>query len=206
MGGVYLRKFGNYLYALVVILFLLLTVFMVFGVGSGGNTDEMESSLGTYLVCSTVSSRYADFLSSSGGDVLDEYIQEVAWFSDGVDKWSDAGKVISRSNLMRRREPEVGEVYETGVASWYGDKFHGRTTASGERYNMNDLTAAHKTLPFGTRVQVECLNTGKTVTVRINDRGPFIGGRIIDLSRASAGRIDLINRGIGRVNIRIVKE
>ena len=75
---------------------------------------------------------------------------------------------------------------ETGVASWYGSKFHGRKTASGERYNQNKMTAAHKTLPFGSRVRVRNEKNGKTVIVVINDRGPFVKGRIIDLSRAAA--------------------
>ena len=77
--------------------------------------------------------------------------------------------------------------YETGLASWYGVPFHGRLTASGERYDMEAMTAAHKTLPFGARVLVRCVDTGLSVEVRINDRGPFVAGRIIDLS-AAAGR------------------
>ena len=79
---------------------------------------------------------------------------------------------------------------QAGMASWYGGKFHGRTTASGERYNMNALTAAHKTLPFGTKVKVTNKKNGKSVVVKINDRGPFIKGRVIDLSRAAHQKID----------------
>jgi rare lipoprotein A len=75
---------------------------------------------------------------------------------------------------------------EEGIASWYGHPYHGRPTASGEIYNMYDMTAAHRTLPFGTRVNVHDLENGHEVTVRINDRGPFIEGRIIDLSYAAA--------------------
>ena len=74
----------------------------------------------------------------------------------------------------------------SGRASWYGPGFHGRRTASGEVFNTNSLTAAHKTLPFGTRVKVTSRATGRSVVVRINDRGPFVRGRVIDLSRASA--------------------
>lgn len=87
----------------------------------------------------------------------------------------------------------------TGSASWYGGQFHGRKTANGERYDMNELTAAHKTLPFGTRVRVENLATGQAVVVRINDRGPFAPGRVIDLSRAAAERIGLIRAGVAPV-------
>ena len=89
----------------------------------------------------------------------------------------------------------------SGVASYYGRKFHGRRTASGERFDMHDLTAAHKTLPFGTRVLVTNPHTGQSVTVRINDRGPFTPGRTIDLSRAAAEQIGIIRRGHGTVEL-----
>ena len=79
----------------------------------------------------------------------------------------------------------------SGMASWYGPGFHGRRTASGERFNTNALTAAHRTLPFGTRVRVVNRRTGRSVVVRINDRGPFAHGRVIDLSRAAAQTIGL---------------
>ena len=88
---------------------------------------------------------------------------------------------------------------EAGVASWYGPRFQGKRTANGERFNTNELTAAHKTLPFGTRVRVKSMVNGKEVVVRINDRGPFIKGRIIDLSHAAAKAIGLI--GVKRVEI-----
>ena len=84
-----------------------------------------------------------------------------------------------------------GSSYQSGVASWYGGKFHGRTTANGEKYNMWSMTAAHKTLPFGTRVKVTNTSNGDTVIVRINDRGPFIAGRVIDLSKAAANEIGM---------------
>jgi rare lipoprotein A len=88
---------------------------------------------------------------------------------------------------------------EAGLASWYGPGFHGKRTASGERFDANALTAAHKTLPFGTRVRVKSLVNGKEVVVRINDRGPFIPGRIIDLSRAAALALGLT--GVKRVEL-----
>jgi rare lipoprotein A len=93
-------------------------------------------------------------------------------------------------------------VSETGMASYYADKYQGRPTASGERFDMNDLTAAHKTLPFGTRVRVTNLDNGKSVTVRINDRGPFVKGRVIDLSLAAAKRLDMVKAGVAPVKLR----
>jgi len=90
---------------------------------------------------------------------------------------------------------------QEGIASWYGGKFQGRTTANGEIFDTNKFTAAHKTLPFGTMVKVTNLENGSTTIVRINDRGPFIPGRIIDLSRAAAMEIGMTGRGIARVRI-----
>ena len=92
----------------------------------------------------------------------------------------------------------------TGVASYYGRRFHGRLTANGERFNMNAMTAAHKTLPFGTKVRVTNSSNGRSVVVRINDRGPFIRGRTIDLSRGAATRIGMIARGHARVKMEII--
>lgn len=90
---------------------------------------------------------------------------------------------------------------QEGVASWYGRKFHGRKTSSGEIYNMYDDTAAHKTLPFGTRVRVENLSNPKEIVVRINDRGPFVKQRIIDLSYGAAKKIGLVGPGTARVRL-----
>ena len=92
-------------------------------------------------------------------------------------------------------------VFQQGLASWYGGKFHGRTTASGEKFNKYEMTAAHRTLPFGTKVKVVDQKTGKSVTVRINDRGPFVRGRIIDLSRAAAKKLGIIKRGHASVDL-----
>ena len=91
---------------------------------------------------------------------------------------------------------------EEGIASWYGHPYHGRPTASGEIYNMYDITAAHRTLPFGTRVNVHDLENGQEVTVRINDRGPFVEGRIIDLSYAAAQAMHM--PGIAQVRLEIL--
>jgi rare lipoprotein A len=90
---------------------------------------------------------------------------------------------------------------EEGIAAYYATAFHGRRTASGSIYDERDLTAAHRTLPFGTCVRVTRLENGKDVVVTINDRGPFTKGRVIDLSREAARRLDLIRDGIARVRV-----
>lgn len=95
---------------------------------------------------------------------------------------------------------------ETGLASWYGPGLHENTTAGGEIFDMNELTAAHPTLPFDTRVKVTNLRNKKTVIVRINDRGPFIKKRIIDVSMEAARRLEIINSGVAKVSIEIVDE
>jgi rare lipoprotein A (peptidoglycan hydrolase) len=91
-----------------------------------------------------------------------------------------------------------------GVASYYGGRFHGRLTASGARFDANGLTAAHRSLPFGTRVRVTHLATGRSVDVRITDRGPFVGGRIIDLSQGAAGVIGMHRQGVARVRVTVL--
>lgn len=91
------------------------------------------------------------------------------------------------------------------MASWYGPGFHGNLTANGERYNMNGISAAHKTLPFGTVVRVTNLNNGRTIDVRINDRGPFVKNRVIDLSKGAAQKIDMIRDGVVPVRLQILK-
>jgi rare lipoprotein A len=95
---------------------------------------------------------------------------------------------------------------ETGLAAVYSDKLHGRKTASGERYDRNALTAAHKTLPFGTRVKVTHSKNQKTVTVRINDRGPVQAGRILDLSPVAAKALGISTKGMGEVSAEVVGE
>ena len=94
-----------------------------------------------------------------------------------------------------------------GKAVFYGDKWHGRKTASGERFNQRKMTAAHRSLPFGTRVRVTNLSNGKSVVVRINDRGPFgrDRSRIIDLSKAAARQLDFIPDGVTRVTVEVLK-
>lgn len=92
-----------------------------------------------------------------------------------------------------------------GYAAWYGPGFHGKRTASGEIYNMYDMTAAHRTLPFGTIVRVYNLENGKSAVVRINDRGPFVRERIIDLSYEAARKLGMIEKGVVRAKIEVIK-
>ena len=98
-------------------------------------------------------------------------------------------------------KPPPVSTMESGLASYYADRFHGRQTASGEPYNRNAFTAAHRRLPFGTRVRVTRVDNGKTVVVRINDRGPFVKGRVIDLSRAAARKIGMLREGVVAVRV-----
>jgi len=97
------------------------------------------------------------------------------------------------------------EVFQTGVASWYGDDFQGKVTANGEIYDMHKLTAAHQDLPFHTLVEVENLENRKKVLVRVNDRGPFLKGRIIDLSLKAAQRLEIAAKGTAEVSLRVVR-
>jgi len=105
---------------------------------------------------------------------------------------------LSSAPLPPRPQPQSGQI---GVASWYGPGFHGQPTASGETYNQDALTAAHRTLPLGTRVKVTNLANGKSVQVRITDRGPFVRGRKIDLSRGAARKLGMTKSGVSKVRI-----
>lgn len=99
--------------------------------------------------------------------------------------------------------PEEQPAYDqVGMASWYGDQFNGRPTATGERFDMHSLTAAHKTLPLPGLVEVTNLANGRRVVLRVNDRGPFVDDRILDLSRGAAEALDMLNRGVGEVRVR----
>lgn len=113
-----------------------------------------------------------------------------------------------QSHLFIQQYQKVVEVtapIAEGKASWYGPNLHGNMTASGERYNMHDLTAAHPTLPFNTLVWVENEDNGRTVLVRINDRGPYAAGRIIDLSKSAARKLRMLGEGVAEVQIYRVK-
>lgn len=110
---------------------------------------------------------------------------------------------LAASRVMSSRN---GHPYEVGPASWYGEYFQGKTTASGEPYDMNDLTAAHPYLPLGTRVRVTNLRNGRAVILRVNDRGPVVEGRIIDLSYGAARILGMSGTGVQRVRLDLAPE
>jgi rare lipoprotein A len=93
---------------------------------------------------------------------------------------------------------------QKGMASYYHDRFHGRKTASGQRYNRNQYTAAHKTLPLGTKLEVTNTRTGRSIVVKVNDRGPYAKGRVLDLSREAARELGMINRGVAPIKFRVL--
>jgi rare lipoprotein A len=120
------------------------------------------------------------------------------------------GSIVLAGSCAPRKAPSITPVsiaprhVETGQASWYGKAHQGHLTASGERFDMHSLTAAHRTLPFGTIVRVTHLKSGRSVEVRINDRGPFHSGRIIDLSYEAARKLGIVGRGTARVELTVL--
>ena len=127
----------------------------------------------------------------------------VPLYHSGPYSKTTANVSTGKSNKTNDQKAEWPLTTTTGIASYYGKEFHGRKTANGETFDMNAMTAAHRTLPFGTMVRVTNLANDKFVTVRINDRGPFIKGRIIDLSYGAAKEIDLLS--VGQVRLEVLK-
>ena len=111
---------------------------------------------------------------------------------------------LTTKQTIPLQEPKIIANSFSGRASWYGPGFHGRRTANGEVFNQNALTAAHPSLSFGTKVKVTNLNNGRSVVVRINDRGPYAGGRVIDLSAAAARSLNMIRSGVARVRVTVL--
>jgi rare lipoprotein A len=114
-------------------------------------------------------------------------------------------RVTVNDKTATHKESKTVSYYQRGIASYYGNGFQNKQTASGERFNKYSMTAAHRTLPFGTKVIVKNIRNGKTVKVRINDRGPFVRGRIIDLSRGAFSEIASLDEGLAKVEIRIIR-
>lgn len=126
----------------------------------------------------------------------------VSSFSDPTIKQKTEWELEFEKKTLTYRVP-LASVYQ-GEASWYGPGFYGRTTANGEIYRPGTMTAAHKSLPFGTRVKVTNLNNGRSQIVRINDRGPYVGGRIIDLSETSADTLGIRSSGVAPVKVQVL--
>lgn len=148
-------------------------------------------------------------------DSASQYVEHVSTVSAASDKnhfETNDSDTITQEKLSVEDEKKLGEIIEsarditTGVVSWYGEKFHGRKTASGEVYDKHELTAAHKTLPFGTKVKVTNVRNGKSVVVEINDRGPYAKSRVLDLSQAAFSEIGHTNTGVMQVEYEIVDD
>jgi rare lipoprotein A len=121
-------------------------------------------------------------------------------------------KTLATATLLTTLMPIVSAAHarpgssqtQTGVASYYHDSLHGHKTASGQRYNKNRFTAAHKTLPLGTQIQVTDTLTGRSIVVKVNDRGPFVKGRILDLSREAADELGMIKKGVADIELKVM--
>ncbi|TRD12359.1 septal ring lytic transglycosylase RlpA family protein [Erythrobacter insulae] len=168
------------------------------------------------LLCASTGLSAQDDADASGSDrtpMSASYPQPEPPFSDVFEPFSTSrpdlnvpSSAVDLDAFEPPLEPEEStRNLGTGVASYYGRRFHGRLTANGERFNMNAMTAAHKTLPFGTKVRVINARNGRSVVVRINDRGPFIRGRTIDLSRGAARKLGMISRGHASVKMEIIE-
>jgi rare lipoprotein A len=119
--------------------------------------------------------------------------------------WLASLSIVAFAIAACTSTPEIAAAKtQNGKASWYGPGFQGRKTASGERYNMNTYSAAHRTLAFGTKLCVENLHNGRGVTVRVNDRGPFVRGRVVDVSRKAAQSLGMIRSGTASVRVSVV--
>ena len=120
-------------------------------------------------------------------------------FADSVEDLLESKAPINKVNNVPKNTTS-----KTGLASYYAHQFHGRKTASGERFNMHAMTVAHKTLPFGTKLKVTCESTGKSVVVKVNDRGPFHRNRVLDLSYGAAKALGTVNKGVSKVKYEIL--
>jgi rare lipoprotein A len=151
------------------------------------------------LACSTVICSMAFFITHAEARIRDQQLTIVPTGDLPGEKLTPETPVVETAPQAATNDQGIGHALQSGMASWYGPGFHGRRTASGEVFNQNDMTAAHPSLPFGTRIRVFNQTSGQSVVVRINDRGPHARGRIIDLSRASARALGI--GGAARVRL-----
>lgn len=136
--------------------------------------------------------------------ILSCILMGIACSTTGSHRTSPPGELTTRESLRKDRTQTMASRTIYGKASYYAEKFHGKKTASGEIFDMNGFTAAHRTLPFGTTCRVTNISNQKSVIVKINDRGPFVDGRIIDLSKGAAKSIGAVQSGIVDVKIEIL--
>ena len=142
-------------------------------------------------------SQSTDGAVATTGDARTAALAKMAPPAVRLDRLGDPAKAVEK-HLYDLQWPEVDQ---QGIASWYGPGFHGRKTANGERFNQYELTAAHPTYEFGTQLCVRSKLTGQSVVVRVNDRGPFVKNRVIDLSKAAAEELGMLDRGVKSVEI-----
>jgi rare lipoprotein A len=164
-------------------------------------------SLGASTIISTLFTQSSIASTENNGRILQNKASIVA--SDRT----NLSKILYNKNLSEKdstlswstEQPlQIAQEAYQGQASWYGPQFHGRMTANGEIFDSNQLTAAHPNLPFGTKVKVTNMVNGRSVVVRINDRGPFVGGRIIDVSAGAARLLNMISTGVANVQLEIL--
>jgi rare lipoprotein A len=154
---------------------------------------------------------FFSFLGQSCGAIseLSQRYNQSTEFPQVTNETNSSDVTIQKASVESGRKTSPTPVTKhalNGTASWYGPGFHGKKTASGEIYDQRKLTAAHKTLPLGTKARVTNLDNGSTVEVEINDRGPFIPGRIIDLSRAAAGALGFVQSGTAPVQVELIAD
>ena len=183
-----------------------------------GVKRRLTAAIGTFALLGAMGAGHAEttaddgtaHLASSAKNNADDAVGEAAGFDTAFAPFDTPAEPILRGHAVDITEivPAVESNVRdlgAGVASFYGKRFNGRLTANGERFNMHEMTAAHKTLPFGSRVRVTNPRNGESVVVRINDRGPFVRGRHIDLSRAAAAEIGMISRGHATVEMELLE-
>lgn len=147
---------------------------------------------------------------SAFSELTKETKKDVVYIKEEIIVPANTGQIPSAELSAEGNAEDMDQMasykhYQSGIASYYGGKWHGRKTASGERFNKNAMTAAHRSLPFGTKVKVTNVNNGKSVIVRITDRGPFIKGRVIDLSEGAFAKIASLRSGVTKVKLEIQK-
>src|SRR5215471_1482417 len=172
-----------------------LSLFLVFLMGGCGKNDLSKNE---QLSQTAAVDDVEDIRATQKAEQVAETVRQKAQVSERAEGSQDLVKDKVSVKKTAKGEPVIEQ---TGEASSYGQEFQGKTTAAGEKFNKNDLTAAHPTLPLGTKAKVTNLENGKSVDVRINDRGPYVKGRDIDVSQGAAKKLDITKSGIAPVKI-----